>query len=67
VPQTRAADRIAPGSALVISATSHPARSGSISPGKEALAVDVRLTDEALALVRARGGAMALDFIPPIG
>jgi hypothetical protein len=29
--------------------------------------VDVQLTDGAMALLRARGGAMALDFIPPIG
>jgi hypothetical protein len=29
--------------------------------------VDVRLTEDALALLRDRGGAMALDFIPPIG
>ncbi len=29
--------------------------------------MDVRLTEQALALIRDRGGAMALDFIPPIG
>ncbi len=29
--------------------------------------LDIQFSDEALDLVRDRGGAAALDFIPPIG
>jgi hypothetical protein len=29
--------------------------------------LEIQLSDEAIALVRARGGVAALDFIPPIG
>jgi len=31
------------------------------------VALEIELTEEALALVRRRGGTMALDFIPPLG
>ena len=29
--------------------------------------MELRLTEDALALVRERGGRMALDFLPPVG
>lgn len=31
------------------------------------MALEIELTEDALALVRQRGGTMALDFIPPLG